>query len=41
MEMELNKNLEWYFKKYGSDTVIADGVVFYGKRKSNLFKGLA
>ena len=34
MEMELNKNLERYFKKYGSDTVIADGVVFYGKRKS-------
>ena len=34
MKMELNKNLERYFKKYGSDTVIADGVVFYGKRKS-------
>ena len=34
MRMELNKNLERYFKKYGSDTVIADGVVFYGKRKS-------
>lgn len=34
MEMELNKNLERYFKKYGSDTVIADGVVLYGKRKS-------
>ena len=34
MEMELNKNLERYFKKYGNDTVIADGVVFYGKRKS-------
>lgn len=34
MKMELNKNLERYFKKYGSDTVITDGVVFYGKRKS-------
>ena len=34
MEMELNKNLERYFKKYGKDTVIIDGVVFYGKKKS-------
>ncbi len=34
MEMELNKNLERYFKKYGSDTVITDGAAFYGKRKS-------
>ena len=34
MKMKLNKNLERYFKKYGNDTVIADGVVFYGKRKS-------
>ena len=34
MEMELNKNLERYFKKYGSDAVIADGLMFYGKRKS-------
>ena len=34
MEMELNKNLERYFKKYGGDTVIADGIVFFGKRIS-------
>ena len=34
MKMELNKNLERYFKKYGSDAVIADGLMFYGKRKS-------
>lgn len=34
MEMELNKNLERYFKKYGSDTIVVDGLIFCGKQKS-------
>lgn len=34
MKMWLNKNLERYFKKYGKDTIVADGIVFYGKRIS-------
>ena len=34
MEMELNKNLERYFKKAGDDVINTDGVLFYGKRIS-------
>ena len=34
MEMWLNKNLERYFKKAGNDKIIADGIVFFGKRIS-------
>lgn len=30
----LNKNLERYFKKAGNDKIIADGIVFFGKRIS-------
>ena len=30
MKMWLDKNLERYFKKYGKDTIVADGIVFYG-----------
>ena len=34
MEMELNKNLERYFKKTGADVINTDGILFYGKRIS-------
>lgn len=34
MEMELNKNLERYFKKAGADVINTDGILFYGKRIS-------
>lgn len=32
MEMELNKNLERYFKRAGADVINTDGVLFYGWR---------
>ena len=32
MEMELNKDLERYFKRAGADVINTDGVLFYGWR---------
>ena len=35
MKMELNKNLERYFKWVGDDVIVADGITFFGRKRKN------